>query len=1587
MGGFTTTIDYGAKVTVTDADKSVKEYTLERIGDYSVIQSVAVKDEKEGTFTTTFRHNADTQVTRMVNPLGNGVAYSYAPTNSPVTLGPIRDWVGKYTYENDLARGNLVGVTIFGRDGKDDGKDVLTSKESFERLYNQPEFSTDAAGNLTKRTYLYENQGDRGNPKTVQGPPVEQPVGAPIPASTTTYTYNDFGQVVAEDRAGGRVTSFKYNPRHYLERADFPGGGFETYTPSERGQIMTQVGSGGTITYARNGRGLVTSKTVGPANLNIRTSYEYDLNNNETKITLRVEDAFGDSAAKYGLFEQIGKDRVVRSAYDILDRRISETKEADNKKLITSYKYGPGDHIVEVHAPPLAATGELFTKYSFNARGLVTEKVEAFGTPAAFTTKNIYNENGNLVREETSGNKLTSWREFVYDDLERHVGTSTALGTDTVHQYDKLGNLIHGEISGYQGKGPVKVLLSQTDYKYDAYKHKISERRDTLNNAVLETQWFYDGDLELRKQKNPNGGEATFDYDLAGHLTDTTDPLGNKTHNVYDAAGNLKQVEEATTEQVFDNGAGKFNPKETKYATTNTYDAVGRLTDSVSPADTVHMFYDSAGQVRGIASTAQGTMLYRYDGFGRRTDVTRNGFNTRTQYTPGGLAMDVQSPTSHDTYVYDALGHTIRRTDALIGKMSETTFLYDGLGRQYRVIDPNSTTIDRTFNDAGLPLTITIDLPPAIRANGKSYTAVDGMRSETYTYDGLGRVLTAETNEGSKVALKYDGLGRVLEETQSFLGVSQTVKHVYSPDDRYSDMIYPAIAGGGRVRNTYDALGRTTEVALDNSPIANYLYTGTDRFAQRQTPNGVRTRYQYDARRRLTRMDASQPGGGTPAGQALWSQTATYIEGLPKTIQEVVQATETAPARVLTSTLTYDADGRVTTSSTKQAVSIPRAGATVEDSTSFSRFENGRLKEMAEYARDDLSGLIQTARIDVFNYAPDGRIDTLASSGLLKAKSDTAPGDIEDVTRKIDDAGSDKIAVTQKFTYDYKGNLIHDGRFGYTYDYMDRLIRVADDWAPFRYNETIYFSYDALGRRIRATPRRDRVPQGLVRWGGAWEKVPQVFIYDGDALIAEVLPEPAAPATGQVLLARYFFGAKPNERLRMDRRPENEPMGRLETFYLNEDLQGNYRMLTNSSGDPVFIQNREPAPGTEDAAPERPPGDEMYIIGSNVRVPYFNSATRIDGFAGTVYSETAKAAIFNYRSAYVFSSKVDRAFLKASIAQQQNRLLAVFGTMAAAPVVAPVAATGAATVGAVGLAKAATIGGLVNVGLGYGQARVFHTEYGAGDALKEFGTGAIMGVTGGMLEGLQLGFWATRALDFGSSVAGGAVWDVGVNDMGWGAAVQNNLASAAVGTVIGTAIGHLQHSKSAAKATALAEKLEAAAVSIEHVPAARASRPDTVARSMAKTKALATGSGKMRDRYLGDARTAEEKLFDAMIMNELRFGGAYPAEILRRIESGELKVLLREFNEWDDILYSKGYQDSAGFYEAHDRSVLHLNTRQIDKVNGRWSARMTAGVVVHEGCSLFGIGRIIRPCRRSTVLYQAIRELYLEAQSGRSGDE
>ena len=1580
-GAYTRTIDYGGGglpqstghtvsrnsapqggITVTGEDKSVKQYVVEYVGMYPVIRTVTVHDPKGGIYTTTFEHDADTQVTRITNPKKNGIAYVYEKADSPVTLGPIRDWVGHYTYENDLARGNLLSTKMFGFDGNPDSKDAIATEDSYEHLYNQLDRTVDPLGNVTKKTYRYMAQGERGNPITVQGPPLKQPKGAAVPATTVTFAYNDFGQPVSEDHEHGRVTGFKYNGQHYLERIDYPGGAFDTFGTNVRGEIMEQGGSTGTLGFERNGRGLVTQKTVGPESQQVITSFKYDLDNNITDTRLRVADTFYGDAKRLGISSLTNVERVVSTEYDVLDRKISETTEADKKKLVTTYKYGPEDHIVEVHSPSLNGKDAFVTRYIFDARGLITDTILAFGTKEQFRTQDVYDENGDTIREVDYGGKANSSREMGYDGFGRLDHIELGTGTAETYRYDKLGNVTHLDFNGTKAPDGTKGLLAETDTSFDAYKHQILEKRNTLTGGFVETEWYHDADGRLTRQVQPNGGELTYKYDKAGRVSDTTGPLEVKTHNIYDARGNLWKVEETAPEQSFAEN-GSATPHPVTRTTTTTYNEVGRQARVQSAADDVEMFYDSAGEVRATVSEAQGTTIYSYDGFGRRTGVSHNGNTISTKYTPGGLVEETDSPSQQEVYEYDALGHTTSHYDKR-APLTVDTYHYDGLGRQDSIFDGDSTFVKRRFDDAGLPLTVTITPDKSTGAcrayefEGKFYPAVETPREETYVYDGLGRVIRAKTSLGSIVEIKYDGLGRVLEEKEVIpaqgMTSTQIVKHEYDPHGRFADTIYPAIAGSMRVRESFDALDRTRMIEMNGATVASYLYDGTKRFAERTIGNALSTRYAYDDRLRLTRMSLAT-SIGTP--RTLWSQQVTHFrQGLPLTTEELSRATDDAPARLMTTALNYDRDGRVTSSLTRQYTGAA-AGAqgSGSESGAYSEYENGRLASEGEYTYDDAARILQTARTDDLIYSKDGKVVLLTTQGMLKDKAEAAPQDKAGVSRLIRKAGSDRISVEQQFFYDCKGNLIFDGRFIYSYDYMNRLTEVHDTKSPFRYTEYAFFQYDALGRRISVTPARDRMPKGFVTWGGGWEKKQQAFVYDGNRLIAEFLPN--APKDGQTtLLARYVFGARDGERVRMDRRPENDIEARLETFYPQEDIQGNIRLLTDERAHPRYIQNREPAPGTADAGPERPPGDENYVVGSDIRVPYLTGSTRLDGFAGTIYNEDTHLSINNYRSAWSYAIKVDHAFLHATIAEDQNRRWAVFATMLAVHMVAPYA-SGALAAAGFGEFAAAVLGStLANVGMGYAQAAYFHDEYGAADALKGLGAGALGGMSGGAANAVGLGFWGSQLVNIPVNTVGGALLDVSISGQGWGDALLDNFTSTAIGATLGTTMGALgQTGGATAELSAASEELDEIGTPGTSEPTAKAALPEgaeafdvaTVFDPNDFTEIL-----RGRERYVGDAITDEEKLFDKRIMTELRLGTDYSREFARRIASGDLKVLLHE--NFPD------HPTARGYFDPTDPGTIHLNLahKEFNTATGRSAFTKMASVVVHEGTHYLGGGEL-----------------------------
>ena len=100
--------------------------------------------------------------------------------------------------------------------------------------------------------------------------------------------------------------------------------------------------------------------------------------------------------------------------------------------------------------------------------------------------------------------------------------------------------------------------------------------------------------------------------------------------------------------------------------------------------------------------------------------------------------------------------------------------------------------------------------------------------------------------------------------------------------------------------------------------------------------------------------------------------------------------------------------------------------------------------------------------------------------------------------------------TAELFTNDLDGNLLLDGRWNYTWDAENRLVKIESlGSAPTGSKRRLVFEYDSRGRRIRKTVTN--LDSGLV-------VLDNKFLYDGWNLVGEL------NATNNAVIRSYLWG-------------------------------------------------------------------------------------------------------------------------------------------------------------------------------------------------------------------------------------------------------------------------------------------------------------------------------------------------------------------------------------------------------------------------------------------------------------------------------
>jgi hypothetical protein len=429
------------------------------------------------------------------------------------------------------------------------------------------------------------------------------------------------------------------------------------------------------------------------------------------------------------------------------------------------------------------------------------------------------------------------------------------------------------------------------------------------------------------------------------------------------------------------------------------------------------------------------------------------------------------------------------------------------------------------------------------------------------------------------------------------------------------------------------------------------------------------------------------------------------------------------------------------------------------------------------------------------------------------------------------------------------------------------------------------------------------------------------------------------------LLAIYMMGGRAGERIRMDRKPEEDPNAALVTHYLHEDIQGGLKLASDTGGRLRFVRDEDPGTGGGGSA-DRPPYDRLMIEGSMVRLPYVGGSTRVDGFAAVTYREDAALTIVDFRRAYQFAKRVDRKVMREAIASYQNRMLAVLGIAAAAPFVLPYAIIYSPVV-----IKGAVLGGVLSVGFNAYAAYRTQSGYSLEEAAGNFARGAVAGALGGMVSAFGLGIVQELAVDYVIAVSSDTLIDVAWNGGSFGDTLSQNAGSGVKDALFGFAVGRLAGGLNSL-GTRLSLSMQRKGVTMRS-QGPRSEAIDPTKGLWSRWVSYASDVMRWVDHHMRTdvhPRSAEQRMLEANILYELLNGTPLSKEIGRRLASGEMELRFSKFG------------DPTTYGEVHtllSRTIIHINIEAMPRnKRGGWHSRQVAGTVVHEGMHLLGGGEL-----------------------------
>ncbi|MBU7038627.1 MAG: exo-alpha-sialidase [Theionarchaea archaeon] len=478
-----------------------------------------------------------------------------------------------------------------------------------------------------------------------------------------------------------------------------------------------------------------------------------------------------------------------------------------------------------------ANTLQLRESNAFSTRFDWVLYIDQGATPQEYMTSLAYDSNGNVISATDAKGNTTLFSydsHYMYltsltDTLSRTISAAynfttgwmisvtDAQGNVTSYEYDELGrvtkkilpDLAELEVS-YDDQNSTVTIYDELDHfqtkYYDGLGRLIRDERYLSPSSALTEIYTYNYMGKMESRTDSGGQTYSYQYDSLGRPTRITNPDSSFVHFDYNYTTN----------------------------TVNSYD---------ENQHRKQYHYDWTGLLLWVKEYTGPESYYfteyKYDSLGHLTSLTDARGNT-TSYEYGSLfgATQVTYPDStNETYLYDAVGNVVQKTDA----NGTTGFVYDN-GYQLSSV---------TYTD-GSVVTFEYDV------NGSRTLLTDSEGSTWYT---------------------YDNRNRLLSETRSIDGQEYTVSYSYDLASRLVSTTYPdqtvityeydaanrLVTIPGYAHYTYNADSLVESVGYANDVIASFQYDSRNRpisiQAQSAGSDVLSMSYQYDPVGNITEMD------------------------------------------------------------------------------------------------------------------------------------------------------------------------------------------------------------------------------------------------------------------------------------------------------------------------------------------------------------------------------------------------------------------------------------------------------------------------------------------------------------------------------------------------------------------------------------------------------------------------------------------------------------------------------------------------------------------------------------------------------------